>query len=81
MPPTENHPIDAIGWLLIASLFSLLAYAGWLSYKSIDWDILKKLESIPLVLPTPIIAPPATSSATPIPVATSSATLSATPKI
>jgi hypothetical protein len=32
----------------------LLIYAGYVSYKNIDWNVLKKLESTPLVLPTPI---------------------------
>ncbi|MFA5828157.1 MAG: hypothetical protein WC841_02190 [Candidatus Shapirobacteria bacterium] len=31
----------------------LLSYAGYLSYQSIDFDVLKKLEAQPLVLPPP----------------------------
>jgi len=56
----EDKPIDFIGGVLLLALFLLLAYAGFLSYKSIDWDVLKRLESAPPVLP-----PPATSSALP----------------
>lgn len=61
---------DPIGAIIITVLFILLAIAGFISYKSIDWDVLKRMEQIPLVLPTPI---PATTSATP------TATISATP--
>jgi len=52
---------DPIGNIIIAILFILLAIAGFISYKSIDWDVLKRMEQVPLVLPTPI---PATNSAT-----------------
>lgn len=31
----------------------LLSYAGYISYKSIDFDVLKKLEAQKLVLPPP----------------------------
>jgi len=55
--------IDPVGYCLIGLLLLLLSYGGWLSYKSIDWTVLKRLESQQLILPTPIIAPPATSSA------------------
>ena len=65
---------DPIGNIIITVLFILLAIAGFISYKSIDWDVLKRMEQIPLVLPTPV---PATSSAI-IP-NTSTATISATP--
>ena len=61
---------DPIGAIIITVLFILLAIAGFISYKSIDWDVLKRMEQIPLVLPTPI---PATTSTTP------TATISATP--
>ena len=37
--------------LLILALLICLTYAGYLSYKSIDYDILNKLESTPLNLP------------------------------
>jgi hypothetical protein len=63
---------DPIGNIIIAVLFILLAIAGFISYKSIDWDVLKKIEQIPLVLPTPI--PPANNATTSdIPTATTSA--------
>ncbi|MBU3935666.1 hypothetical protein KJ909_03245 [Patescibacteria group bacterium] len=55
----ENQKLDLIGYLLIILLFSLLSYAGYLSAKNIQWDVLEKLENTPLVLPTP-----ATSSST-----------------
>ena len=50
---------DLYGNILIVSLFILLFIAGIISYKSIDWQVLKKLESQPLNLP-----PSATRSAT-----------------
>ena len=50
--------LDIWGVLLISLLFLLLTYAGYLSYKSIDWTILKRLESETLVLPTPVVASP-----------------------
>jgi hypothetical protein len=31
----------------------ILTYAGYVSYKSIDFDVLKKLESQKLILPPP----------------------------
>ena len=61
---------DPIGNIIIATLFILLAIAGYLSYKSIDWDVLKRMEEIPLVLPTPI----PTNQQTP-PLSTPSATV------
>jgi hypothetical protein len=70
----EDKPIDFIGGLLLFTLFLLLAYAGYLSYKSIDWDVLKRMEASPLVLPSPIptgVVPPpqnnTPTSATPSP--------------
>jgi hypothetical protein len=56
----ENKKPDYVGGTIIAILFVLLLYAGYLSYKSIDWTVLKRLEAEPLILPTPI---PATQSA------------------
>lgn len=47
----EDKPIDFVGSLLLLTLFLLLAYAGFLSYQSIDWDVLKRMEASPLVLP------------------------------
>ncbi len=52
---------DPIGAIIIFVLFILLTIAGVISYKSIDWDVLKRMEQIPLVLPTPV---PATTDAT-----------------
>ena len=52
---------DYILLSILLFLFSLLVYAGYLSYKSIDFDVLRRLEKIPLVLPTPIIATPVAS--------------------
>ncbi|MPM80119.1 hypothetical protein SDC9_127165 [bioreactor metagenome] len=43
--------------ILITILFILLTIAGIISYKSIDWDVLKKIEQQNLVLPTPILKP------------------------
>ena len=61
-------PLDPIGYLLILTLLFSLSYGGYLSYKSIDWNVLKRLEqqsvSVPVSLDTP-----ATSSATPKPTA------------
>ena len=51
---------DTIGYLLITSLLALLIYAGFLSAKSIQWDVLKNMENRQLILPSPIIS---TSSA------------------
>ena len=71
----ENKKPDYIGNTIVFILFGFLLYAGYLSYKSIDWTILKRLEAEPLVLPTPI---PATQSAQIAP--TSTATSPATKK-
>ena len=63
----ESNKIDTLGYILIATFLILLSYAGYLSYKSIDWNVLKRLESQTLVLPTPIpasIASPSAQSAT-----------------
>ncbi|MDD4136061.1 MAG: hypothetical protein PHN66_03260 [Candidatus Shapirobacteria bacterium] len=60
----ENKKPDYIGNTIVFILLGLLLYAGFLSYKSIDWDVLKRLENTPLVLPTPIPTITATSSAT-----------------
>lgn len=57
----ENQK-DPIGYILITIFFILLAYAGWLSAKSIDWDVLKRMEQAPLTLPSSV----ATQSATTI---------------
>jgi len=49
---------DPIGNIIIATLLVLLTIAGVISYKSIDWTVLKRLEAQPLILPTPIPASP-----------------------
>ena len=59
----QPQKIDAIGYVLIFIFFAFLSYAGYLSYKSIDWTVLKRLESQKLVLPTPIPTIIATPSA------------------
>ena len=63
---SENNKIDYIAVILVSVFFLLLSYAGYLSYKSIDWDVLKRVEQAPLGVPTPIpvvsVAPPATPS-------------------
>lgn len=50
----NKNKIDYIGVTLILIFFILLSYAGYLSYRSIDWDVLKRLESAPLGVPSPI---------------------------
>jgi len=57
----ENKESDLIGNILIVSLLLLLSIGGYISYKSIDWTVLKRMEAQPLLLPTP--APVATESA------------------
>lgn len=42
---------DTFSYILIVTLLALLTYAGFISYKSIDYDILKKLEAMPLNIP------------------------------
>lgn len=71
----NNKKPDYIGNTIVFILLGLLLYAGYLSYKSIDWNVLKNLEAEPLILPTPI---PATQSAQIAP--TSTATFPATKK-
>lgn len=64
----SNRP-DYFGIALLTIFFLLLTYAGYLSYKSIDWTVLQRLEATKLVLPTPIptnfVSPPASPSAKP----------------
>jgi len=55
----DNSSFNTLGVFLILIFFILLSYAGYLSYKSIDWDVLTRLEQQPLTVP----APPSTSSA------------------
>ncbi|MDP4009380.1 MAG: hypothetical protein Q8P53_00130 [Candidatus Shapirobacteria bacterium] len=71
----EQKPVDYIGYALITTLLLLLTYAGYLSYKSIDWTILERMESKNLILPTPAVesliaspsAEPIVTKATPNP--------------
>lgn len=48
--------------ILILTLLVLLTIAGIIAYKNIDWNVLNKIESQQLILPTPI---PQTPTATP----------------
>ncbi|MFA6250506.1 MAG: hypothetical protein WC686_03285 [Candidatus Shapirobacteria bacterium] len=54
-PTTDTTKIDWVGVSLVSLFFAFLTYAGYLSYKSIDWDVLKRIENQQLVLPTPIL--------------------------
>jgi formate hydrogenlyase subunit 3/multisubunit Na+/H+ antiporter MnhD subunit len=59
METNNKYKIDPIGWFLLITLFLCLALAGFYSYKSIDWSVLKRLENSPLILPTPkLVATP-----------------------
>jgi hypothetical protein len=49
---------DFIGTIIIVIFLVLLGIAGFISYKSIDWDVLKRIESQTLVLPTQSPASP-----------------------
>lgn len=57
--------IDLIGSLILAVFFLSLTYAGYLSYRSIDWTVLDRLEQTKLILPTPAIASPSALPASP----------------
>ena len=59
----KETKIDFWGWVLIISFLIVLSISGYISYKSIDYKILPKLESQQLVLPTPAPLNPATPSA------------------
>jgi GR25 family glycosyltransferase involved in LPS biosynthesis len=61
----NQNKITPLGYLLIATFFILLSYAGWIYTKSIDWTVLKRMENSPLTLPTGVPSPTATISATP----------------
>lgn len=50
----NKNDIDYVGVILITIFLILLSYAGYLSYRSIDWDVLKRLEQAPLGVPSPI---------------------------
>jgi hypothetical protein len=51
---------DIFGIIMIVILFILITTAGVISYKNIDWNVLKRIESQQMILPTPI---PASNSA------------------
>ncbi|MFZ2153190.1 MAG: hypothetical protein WAV41_04055 [Microgenomates group bacterium] len=55
----NEKSLTPIGIILLSILFLLLSYAGYISYQSIDWTVLTRLESQPLVLPTPVSSPSA----------------------
>jgi hypothetical protein len=62
----EQNKITPFGYFLLTSFFILLAYAAWIYAKSIDWEVLKRMENSPLSLPSQIIiSPPSSISATP----------------
>ena len=48
-------PLNFWGYLIIGTLFLFLSYGGFLAYKSIDWQVLDRLESSPLNLPSPVV--------------------------
>lgn len=58
---TDNK-ITPLGYFLLATFFILLGYAAWIYSQSIDWNVLKRLESSPLSLPSPL---PTSSLSTP----------------
>lgn len=60
----EKPKIDLWGILLLVAFFICLSIGGYLSFKSIKYDILTQLEKVPLILPTPIPLNSATPSAT-----------------
>ena len=47
----QHDEIGIIGYVLSFSLLIFLIVAGIISYKSIDWDVLKKMESQQLIIP------------------------------
>lgn len=50
----NKNKIDYIAITLILVFFILLSYAGYLSYRSIDWNVLKRVEQSPIGIPSPI---------------------------
>lgn len=46
-----DHKITPLGYFLLATFFILLSYYGWIYTQSIDWNVLKRMESAPLSLP------------------------------
>jgi len=70
----NNKKPDHIGNSLVFILLGLLLYAGYLSYRSIEWNVLKDLEAEQLILPTPISVATDSAQITPTSTATSPAT-------
>ncbi len=56
----QHEEIGLIGYILGFTLFIFLIIAGYISYKSIDWKVLQKMEAQQLIVP-----PIATQSALP----------------
>lgn len=50
----KKNKLGIIGIISLSFLFILLTLAGYVSYKNIDWDVLNRIESQQLILPTPI---------------------------
>jgi len=61
---------NLIGNIIIVTLLILLSVAGFISYQSIDWTVLKRLEAQPLILPTPIPNNPSATTLISSPTAT-----------
>ena len=61
----KKDVFDIWGTTIFIALLIAIAYGAYLSYKSIDYKILNKLENTQLILPTPI--PVATDAASPHP--------------
>lgn len=57
----KKDVFDIWGTTIFIAFLIAIAYGAYLSYKSIDYKILNKLENTKLVLPSPI--PAATASA------------------
>ena len=53
----NQNKITPLGYFLILSFFILLSYASWIYAKSIDWNVLKRMEDAPLTLPTISVSP------------------------
>jgi hypothetical protein len=62
-----NQNKDHIGNILVFILIILLAIAGYFSYKSIDWQVLNRIESQTLSLPTQTPTIPSTEIQTSTP--------------
>ncbi len=60
-----DKPLHPVGYFLLSIFFILVLYAGFLSYKSIDWNVLKRLEQQPIYLPTPQTQPISSVTSTP----------------